>query len=176
MDYVQHSYQWMSARGLWTCATHPKILSSTEDFTLYLLDNNRYYILWASQLWLNDHCLHLHRATSMDSRLTPQKTILSCQSKRFNLCSRPSRQRASTYGKSDAKQIKQPRWEILSHPPFSPDISLSDYLLFLSLDNHMRDRKFKNREELEKKLNNFFAFKDRDFFRLSLNWSRDIGT
>jgi len=82
-------------------------------------------------------------------------------------------------------------WEILLHllrllhPPF-PDISpfyfrttiLSyptyDYHLFLPMIiifslNHVRDRKFKNREKLEKELNNFFASKDRHFFRSGIN-------
>ena len=34
------------------------------------------------------------------------------------------------------------QWEILPHAPYSPDLALSDYHLFLALDNHMRNRQF----------------------------------
>jgi hypothetical protein len=34
-------------------------------------------------------------------------------------------------------------WETPVHPPYSPDIALSDYHLFHSLDNHLRGRQFR---------------------------------
>jgi len=35
------------------------------------------------------------------------------------------------------KKIKQLEWEVLPHPPWSPDIEPSDYHLFLSLRNYL---------------------------------------
>ena len=39
--------------------------------------------------------------------------------------------------------------EVLSHPPYSPDLAPTDYHLFRSLANHLSGRAFKNQEDLE---------------------------
>ena len=56
-------------------------------------------------------------------------------------------------------------WEILSHPPYYPDLALSDYHLFLSLQNFLQGKKFKNEEDIKKALVQFFASKDKAFFK-----------
>ena len=56
-------------------------------------------------------------------------------------------------------------WEILSHPPYYPDLALSDYHLFLSLQNFLQGKKFKYEEDIKKALVQFFAFKDKAFFK-----------
>ncbi|GFW77516.1 mariner Mos1 transposase [Trichonephila clavipes] len=33
------------------------------------------------------------------------------------------------------------RWEVLGHPPYSPDIAPSDYYLFRSLQNYLTEKK-----------------------------------
>lgn len=63
------------------------------------------------------------------------------------------------------EKISALNWEILPHPPYSPDISPTDYHLFLSLDNHIRGKQFKNREEVKLEVDNFFASKDKDFYK-----------
>lgn len=40
-------------------------------------------------------------------------------------------------------------WDLLPHPPYSPDIAPSDYHAFRSLKNFLRGRQFKNDEEVE---------------------------
>ncbi|XP_047122427.1 histone-lysine N-methyltransferase SETMAR-like isoform X1 [Hydra vulgaris] len=55
------------------------------------------------------------------------------------------------------------QWEILPHPSYSPDLAPSDYYLFLALDNHMRNRQFQNREDLENELNHIFSSQTQDF-------------
>ena len=59
------------------------------------------------------------------------------------------------------QKIAELGWEILSHPPYSPDLAPSDYYLFLSLQNFLRGKKFKN----EKGIKNFFTLKDETFFK-----------
>ena len=56
-------------------------------------------------------------------------------------------------------------WEILSHPPYSPDLAPSDYHLFLSLQNSLQCKKFKNEEDIKEALVQFFASKDKKFFK-----------
>ncbi|KAM0726119.1 Histone-lysine N-methyltransferase SETMAR [Formica fusca] len=62
------------------------------------------------------------------------------------------------------QKIAELGWEILSHPPYSPDLAPSDYHLFLSLQNFLRGKKFKNEEDIKQALVQFFASKDKTFF------------
>ncbi|GFW40032.1 histone-lysine N-methyltransferase SETMAR [Trichonephila clavipes] len=41
------------------------------------------------------------------------------------------------------------RWEVLMHPPYSPDLAPSDYHLFLALQNFLSDIKLGSREDCE---------------------------
>jgi histone-lysine N-methyltransferase SETMAR len=46
------------------------------------------------------------------------------------------------------QKIKKLNWEILDHPPYSPDLAPSDYHLFRSLQNHLNNKKFESFEEV----------------------------
>ena len=63
------------------------------------------------------------------------------------------------------QKIAELGWEILLHPPYSPDLAPSDYHLFLSLQNFLSGKKFKNEEDIKQALVNFFASKDETFFK-----------
>jgi hypothetical protein len=39
-------------------------------------------------------------------------------------------------------------WELFDHPPCSPDLALSDYILFTYLKNWFRSQHFSSNEEL----------------------------
>lgn len=41
-------------------------------------------------------------------------------------------------------------WDIINHPPYSPDVAPSDYHLFPALKKHLGGRKFKSDEEVQK--------------------------
>jgi hypothetical protein len=56
-------------------------------------------------------------------------------------------------------------WDILPHPPYSPDLSPSDYHLFRSLSNNMRRVFFNNDAELQNCLDEIFTAKPADFFK-----------
>lgn len=68
-----------------------------------------------------------------------------------------------------ARQTRQKllelQWEVLLHPPYSPDIAPSDYHLFRSLDNAIQGQQFADEVELNEWLANFFASKPREFYR-----------
>ncbi|XP_029653867.1 histone-lysine N-methyltransferase SETMAR-like [Octopus sinensis] len=49
-------------------------------------------------------------------------------------------------------------WEILSHPPYSPDLAPSDYHLFRGLQNYFDGLRL-TREETEKELDSCFGSK-----------------
>ncbi len=52
--------------------------------------------------------------------------------------------------------VKDFHWEQFEHPPYSPDLVLSDYHLFLRLNKELRGQCFQIREELIK-LSRIFA-------------------
>ena len=42
------------------------------------------------------------------------------------------------------------KWEVISHPPYSPDIAPSDYYLFRSMEHGLADQQFRSYEDIEK--------------------------
>ena len=54
-------------------------------------------------------------------------------------------------------------WEVMSHPPYSPDLAPSDYHLFRSLQNFLIGKNFSNNDDLKSQLAEFFAIKDQKF-------------
>jgi hypothetical protein len=61
--------------------------------------------------------------------------------------------------------IQELDWEILPHPPYSPDLAPSDYHLFCFLSNNLRRVSFNNDTELQNWLDDFFTAKSADFFK-----------
>jgi histone-lysine N-methyltransferase SETMAR len=55
-------------------------------------------------------------------------------------------------------------WELLAHPPYSPDMAPTDYHLFLSLSNHLEGKVFDEQKSLETDLQHFFDSKPASFY------------
>ncbi len=55
-------------------------------------------------------------------------------------------------------------WRVLEHPPYSPDLAPSDFYLFRSMQHQLSDKIFKNREEVNSFLHNFFYSKLEDYY------------
>jgi hypothetical protein len=64
--------------------------------------------------------------------------------------------------------IQELDWEILPHPPYSPDLAPSDYHLFCSLSNNLHAVFFNNDAELRNWLDDFFTAKPVDFFKRAI--------
>ena len=60
--------------------------------------------------------------------------------------------------------LQELEWEVIQHPPYSPDLAPTDYHLFRSLSNHMRGVTFENEKDLKNWLNNFFDTRPGDFW------------
>jgi transposase len=61
--------------------------------------------------------------------------------------------------------IQELDWEILLHPPFSPDLAPSDYHIFRSLSNNLLGVSFYNDAEIRNWLDEFFTAKSVNFFK-----------
>lgn len=57
------------------------------------------------------------------------------------------------------------KWEVLPHPPYSPDIAPSDYYLFRSMAHGLADQQFRSYEDISKWLDSWIASKDEHFYR-----------
>jgi [histone H3]-lysine36 N-dimethyltransferase SETMAR len=66
--------------------------------------------------------------------------------------------------KSIKDTLKDFKWEVLTHPPYSPDIAPSDYHLFRSMAHGLAEQRFQNRKEVQKWLDEWIASKPTDFF------------
>jgi len=62
------------------------------------------------------------------------------------------------------QKIRELGYELLPHPPYSPDISPSDYYLFRSMQHFLKGKRFVNNEELKSSLQSFFDEKSPKFF------------
>lgn len=77
---------------------------------------------------------------------------------------------ASSHKSSKSKNFMKNNlhWNVLSHPPYSPDIAPSDYYLFLSLKDFLRGKQFNNQGDLEDELEDYFHSRQPDFYKRGL--------
>lgn len=57
------------------------------------------------------------------------------------------------------------KWEVLPHPPYSPDIAPSDYHLFRSMAHGLSEQHFDNYEMTKNWIDSFIESKEEEFFR-----------
>jgi len=62
------------------------------------------------------------------------------------------------------KYLETLKWNVLPHPPYSPDIAPSDYWLFRRMHD-LASHRFTSFAEIENWLQNWIASKDESFFR-----------
>lgn len=62
-------------------------------------------------------------------------------------------------------KLKEFGWELLPHPPYSPDMAPTDYHLFRSLQQFLKGKKFNEKFEVENAISTYFAEKDQKFFK-----------
>lgn len=81
--------------------------------------------------------------------------------------------------KKTLDKIKELGWEVLPHPPYSPDIAPSDYYLFRSLQHFLSDKKFRNEEDVKNGVSTYFNQKPSSFYKagiesLAIRWQKVI--
>lgn len=71
------------------------------------------------------------------------------------------------------------KWEVLPHPPYSPDLAPSDYHLFRSMSSGLAQQQFHSYEECKNWIDAWIASKDANFFwrgihLLSERWAKVV--
>ena len=66
--------------------------------------------------------------------------------------------------KATVHKLQSLNYEILPHPPYSPDISPTDYHLFKHFELFIRDKVFLNEESIVEEFEQFIGKKDGKFF------------
>jgi histone-lysine N-methyltransferase SETMAR len=66
------------------------------------------------------------------------------------------------------QKIRELGWEVLPHPPYSPDIAPSDYYLFRSLQHFLNGKIFNNIEDIKIALSGYFASKPPEFYEMGI--------
>ena len=61
----------------------------------------------------------------------------------------------SNVAKSMKTCLKKPKWEVLPHPPYSRDVTPSDYYLFRSMAHGLADQHFRSYKEVKKWINSW---------------------
>ncbi|GBP26220.1 Mariner Mos1 transposase [Eumeta japonica] len=75
--------------------------------------------------------------------------------------------------------IKVLGWELLPHPPYSPDLAPSDYHLFSSMGHALAEQRFDSYAEVENWVSDWFASKEEHFYwhgihKLPKRWTKCV--
>jgi histone-lysine N-methyltransferase SETMAR len=66
--------------------------------------------------------------------------------------------------KSTREKLLELGWVTVPRPPYSPGLAPTDYHLFRSLSNYLREKKFDDENDLKMDLVNFFSQKSQDLY------------
>lgn len=60
-------------------------------------------------------------------------------------------------------------WDVLEHPPYSPDLAPSDYHVFPALKEHLSGQRFENDEEVTEAVNRFLREAGKNWYDTGIN-------
>lgn len=75
------------------------------------------------------------------------------------------------YRKVSARWVPKQKfgWEIIDHPPYSPDVAPSDYHMFPALKKHLGGKKFHTDAEVQKEVNTWLRKADGEWYTAGID-------
>ena len=70
---------------------------------------------------------------------------------------------------STLQKLNELGYETLPHPPYSSDLSPTDYHFFKHLDNYLKEKCFKNQDDAKNAFNDFVASRNPEFYSTGIN-------
>ncbi|XP_052823209.1 histone-lysine N-methyltransferase SETMAR-like [Octopus bimaculoides] len=67
------------------------------------------------------------------------------------------------------QKLNELGYETLPHPPYSPDLSPTDYHFFKYLDNFLREKYLKHQDDVKHAFNDFITTRTQDFYATGMN-------
>ena len=76
-------------------------------------------------------------------------------------------------------KLNELSFELLPHPPYSPDLAPSDYYLFIDLKTMLQGKRFYSIDEVITEMNAYFEAKDKSFYKkgiemLKKHWTDSV--
>jgi [histone H3]-lysine36 N-dimethyltransferase SETMAR len=66
------------------------------------------------------------------------------------------------------QKLNELGYELLGHPPYSPDLSPTDYHFFKHLDQFLKEKCFRNQDEAKNAFNEFVASRTSEFYSIGI--------
>jgi hypothetical protein len=60
--------------------------------------------------------------------------------------------------------LQEQQWEVLEHPPYSPDLAPGDFQLLSPLKRHLSAEHFPNNEAVEREVTAWFRQQPKEFY------------
>ena len=146
--------------GLFTTSMMiPTHSHAAQDNALGVVGQWRNSLLWTAPNQHYHHCAGVLWTTSTGEPGTagkrPRRTVV----RYLHDNARPH------VAKLTREKLIELGWEVLIHPPYSPDLAPSDYHLFNSLSSHMRGKQFEICDQVDAALADFSTSKPRSFYK-----------
>jgi hypothetical protein len=104
---------------------------------------------------------------------------MSCHGNTFGFGALPLITAGQTF-KMSSEFLRCYNWEVLDHPPYSPDLAPSDFRLFGPLKRHLGGRRFATNSEVQQVVMSWLQALDTDFFYAGIDalvyrWDKCLG-
>ena len=130
-----------------------------QDNALHLVEQRGCAVLGIASPRCNHHCWHLLTTTDTSCRRNPRKTTKKLRE--VMLFRDNARPHSANLTKSTIQELG---WTVIPHPPYWPNLTLSDFHLFRSLSNNLQGTAFSDENVLRTWLGDFKS-KPRDLYR-----------
>lgn len=146
------------------CPSAPKAKNQPKKASFVcLVEQQENRASWVLKTWRKCQCGCLLSTTREGLQCVAPEATQSHHKARSNP---PTWQRIAV---ATREIISRLNWEILPHPPYSPDLAPSDYHLFLNLQNSLNGKIFTSEVHVKNVVTSFFETQTENFYRKGIS-------